>query len=222
MNDILSRLTFDEKKHKYFLDGKPIPGVTSITGRMIRKIGIERWRESVGTAAANKRLKEGGAIGTAIHDLCEAVNHQIVAGQNIMVDTDDEMVYNAVQGYVWWAMEKIGDIKYIEQKVASEKYMYGGKCDLVAKVDGGEGYRVIDIKSGTYRPEADTGLQVAAYDHALTEMGLVDELDNPIALHVKRDGSEVEAIEFKDPQGDFEAFVHFRAAYEWVQRRKLK
>ena len=62
-------LTFDEARHRYSLDGKPVTGVTTIIGKGLPKPGLPYWSAKVvAEAAADEAVTLATTIGTQGRD----------------------------------------------------------------------------------------------------------------------------------------------------------
>lgn len=195
-------LKFSPSGHRYWLDGRPIPGVTTLLGKGLPKPAIPYWaaRTVAEYVADNKpviemfydgprsvmvsALKESpwakrdtaAVRGTAVHALAERVIH----GEGVEVP---EELADHVQGYVDF-LEKF-DVTPIltERPVASRKHWYAGTFDSIVRFGRGPwaGMTVLkDIKTST-GVYGETGLQCAAYARADWYQGDDgEELDMPV------------------------------------------
>ncbi|WP_276670249.1 hypothetical protein [Schaalia cardiffensis] len=225
----MNGLVFDEARHRYTLDGKPVPGVTSILSGGLPKPGLTWWAaktvaetavlelsrlssdvEAGRTEDAVKWLKSSpfkerdraAARGTAVHALAE----QVVAGLEVDVPVDHA---NLVAGYVDFLDDNDVEPLLVEAKVASRAHWYAGTADLFATM-GGQTW-LFDLKTsrsvhGSYF------LQLAAYamadfyldaDGAEQPVPLVDRIG---VIHVTEEGSRL----YEGPPVD-EAFSAFQA-----------
>ena len=60
-NDLVTRVSFRDTGHQYFLDGKRIPSVTTILGNL-SKPGLPQWAANVGADAARDVLMKRAAV----------------------------------------------------------------------------------------------------------------------------------------------------------------
>lgn len=227
-------LKYSDKAHRYWLDGKPVPGVTTILGKGIPKPALPYWAakcvaeyvadepENVEALRAAGRdpmiaaLKgqpwvkrdEAAVRGTDVHALAEIVVH----GGEAEVP---EHLLGHVEGYVAWLDEFDVHPILTEKSVASRQHRYAGRFDFIGTIDAlGDDVWGLDWKTskGVY---GETALQVAAYVNAdfYVEDGSPDvELPLPVAtrigvVHVTEQGSWL--YDLGDPR---EAFDHFLAA----------
>ena len=165
---------------RYAINGRPVPGVTTILDGGYPKPALVNWsaNETARWAAENvDRHAELGPVrfaqeaakaryasnnaakvrGTMVHDLAERISH----GEE--VDVPAHLV-----GYVDAAIRFLDDLDVdpisTEQVVASVKHGYCGTFDLYADTDRG---RVLfDYKTSKSGPYPEAALQLAAYRHA--------------------------------------------------------
>ena len=204
-------LKFNPNNHSYRLDGRPVPGVTTLLGKGLPKPAIPYWAaksvaeyvidnaegveqlRSMGRGPAVAALKqvpwqkrdEAAVRGTDVHALAERVVH----GEP--VDVPAHLV-DHVEGYARWvdtfALEPI----LTERPVASRTNWYAGTFDLVGRI--GDTTWGLDIKTST-GIYGETALQIAAYmraefylDHIGAEQPL-PAVDRIGALHVTAGGT---------------------------------
>lgn len=181
-------LKFNEKSHRYRLDGKHVSGVTTILGGGIPKPALIRWAPAVvanwvanpenkgeltsllagdpDTAVRylkglpNRERDEAAERGTEVHDLAEKL---ILTGE---VDAPEDLA-GFIEGYLdfldRWQITPV----MAEQIIGNRAHWYSGKFDLIATspylADGKP--VMIDLKTskGVY---GETALQCAAYSRA--------------------------------------------------------
>jgi hypothetical protein len=172
-------LKFSEKAHRYWLDGKPIPGVTTLLGKGLPKPALPYWAakcvaeyvvdnpegveqlRQMGRGPAVAALKgvpwekrdEAAVRGTDVHAIAEDVIH----GRE--VDVPEHLLAH-VEGYTRWL--DAFDVQPIltERQVASRALWYAGTFDAIVRI--GDVTWGLDWKTskGVY---GSTALQVAAY-----------------------------------------------------------
>lgn len=221
-------LVFYEKSHRYKLDGRWVPGVTTIIGDGLPKPALPRWASksvaewvadheddveqlrSMGRGPLVEALKstpwqardEAAIRGTDIHGLAEDLAH----GREVEVP---EPLADAVTGYVQWLDDWQPEVIWTERPVASRKWWYAGKPDIVCRI--GADVWLLDWKSakGVY---GDNALQVAAYGNAefsLTPEGdeeALPHIDRYGVVHVRPDGTDL--YEVSDPAAAWKDFLH--------------
>lgn len=223
-------LRFNEAAHRYWLDGKPIPGVTTIIGDGLPKKALVYWaarsvaefvadnteqmRESfewMDRAQLVAMLKEtpwsqrdrAAVKGTDVHALAE----KLLADEEVEVPEHlAGYVESCVAFLDTWRVRPL----VVERPVAHRAHWWAGKPDLIGECpDGRTG--LFDWKTTASGIYPETALQLAAYSHAefYTTDG-EDELELPpidfcAAVHLREDGYDVIPV-----KGDDEAYKVFR------------
>jgi hypothetical protein len=198
-----SRLIFTESRHTYSLDGKRVPGVTTVIRKATAKdalppaaaketalwaaahageldtLGTDVW---VRTAAAAYRdtWNARASLGTRLHEAAR----QLVTGELLTPadpDTgeewpDDErrMAEHLARFFDDWDVRPMA----AERPVFHETDRWAGTLDLVARLGDGRRW-LIDYKTGASGIFPETSLQLAAYRNAThlqveTKDGLAD------------------------------------------------
>ena len=202
------------------------PSVTTVLA-VIRMPWLEQWRGRVGNEEADRRMTEGGGIGTRIHkavqlyvsrstciSLCRCDQHPCPGFlSRLSVD-----VRPALERYIPWHQENIAEVLFTEADVSSEKHAYFGRADAgVIFHDDPSQPAVIDYKSGS--ADEKTRLQLSAYQTgALETLGL--KLPRRVTVKVPKDGGPIERIEYdpEDAYDDWQAFLHLRAFWQrWYE-----
>lgn len=184
-------LAYDDRKHKYFCNGKEVPSVTTVLQVMPKellvawaaKMAAEKFDEMVKIGepldevrksvikdeikwAYKNKTKSAQAIGTLAHKFAEdIISWKLLKGKRPDAPTN-ENVKNAARAFCKWVDSS--HIKFVsaESKVMSKKHMYAGTCDIDAEI-GGERC-IVDLKTakGIYLEHV---CQVSAYVEALEE-----------------------------------------------------
>ena len=139
----------DEKKHKYTLQGKPAPGVTSV----FQSCGI-----GVNTFWTVEGREFGRAVHTAIH---------FYAQNDLDESTLHESIKPRLDAYISFCLDHNFKPDLIEQKMGHPTLKYCGTVDQVET-----GRLIVDFKCGQHLPEH--ALQMAAYAHCLPNPLLYD------------------------------------------------
>jgi len=181
-------LKFNAKLHRYWLDGKVTPGVTTLLGKGLPKPAIPYWAAKsvaeyvitnpdevaqlrlMGPGPAIAALKsvpweardKAAVRGTEVHALAEKVIH------GTALDEVPAELAAHVQGYVDWLDRFDVSAVLTERNVASRQWGYCGTFDAVVTFGRGPWAgrtAMIDLKtsSGIY---GETALQIAAYARA--------------------------------------------------------
>lgn len=172
-------------------DGTRVPGCTTVTGVM-NKPALVRWANQLGLKGidSSKYVDELASVGTLAHKLVE--NH-IAKAMKMEVDEDYSdytpnqmsLAENATLKFFSW--EKENKVEYLasELQMVSEKYRFGGCCDIYAKLNGKA--TLIDLKTskGIY---GEMFTQVAGYKMLLEENGY--PVEDVRILRIGRDESE--------------------------------
>lgn len=237
------RVAVVDSKGKVRGEGVKLPSVTTILGKALPKGGLEWWGYKIAchamTEAANdlpssiadgdelydllkKRkkvtpyteLKKAGSRGTDVHNYAEALLRR--EG----IDPDD--VPEEQQGYVdallkWYDEENVECVEpvAIEAPLFSLKHGFAGTCDLITK--RGNDYWVEDFK--TSKAVYDSHLiQLAAYEQAAKEMGLIPEGAN-VRKFVIRLGLDGE-YELSESRYTIDDFLKVMSVYNLLEGAK--
>lgn len=238
----MTTLKFNEKQHRYWLDGRAIPGVTTLIGKGLPKPALPYWAAKVVAeyvtdnpadveqlrsmgrepmVAALKAVpwesRDQAAIrGTAVHALAEKLIH----GEQVEVP---EHLDAHVAGYVAF-LDAFGvEPLLTERQVASRTHWYAGTFDAIVRI-GGETL-LLDWKTskGVY---GETALQTAAYAHAdfyVTADGDEEPLphiDGLGVVHVTEAGSSL--YRFTEPEAAWKDFRHVAWVANSVDRTKAQ
>lgn len=227
---------FDEKKHRYSLDGELLPGVTTILGTLAKpaliawasKMCAEYVKENLKdlkdldgvlvqakNAHAQKRDKAADA-GTDIHALIEIYiklcieNGGVAQGHEINEQPQ-------VSKFVDWALSNNVVFYESEKRVYSPIEKFAGTVDFTALVNGKRLIGDIKTTSGIY--DLSPFLQCAAYRHCLEEMG-EPNYEGSVIIRLGKDGS-FEEFYRHDPEGeDKETFLALLKVYKALVRFK--
>ncbi len=228
--------------HRYFLDGAPVEGVTTIINGGVPKPALVGWAaRSVAerVIARRKILTElnddeimnilrgvpyeerdiAAGRGTEVHHLAA----ELARGKEITVP--DELLGH-VDAYSSWhtAWQPAGMI--VEATVLNRQYSYMGTLDAIATLPE-LGLTLFDIKTGRSGVFAETALQLAAYGHAealllVDDAGAVVEhpmpaIDSYAALWLGTDSWEFYPMDVDEEA--FRAFLYAGGIHRWMKRR---
>ncbi len=215
-------LIFSAGNHRYYLDGKSIPGVTTIIG-VLDKPAIPKWAagavaeyvadhpdgvetlRGMGRGPMVQALKgipwqkrdDAGTRGNVLHDYAE----QILNGNEVEVDEEHvPVIEHAIAFMEDWHIEPL----LVEAACASREHWWAGTLDLIAKYrrpdTGHEGVAIFDWKSGkALYPEY--AWQLNAYAHAEFHGLRGDETPMPatdaaFGVQIRADGYDVAPFAF--------------------------
>jgi hypothetical protein len=231
-------LKFTESTHRYYLDGKPIPGVTTLLSGGIPKPALTHWAsKSVAEFVADnedfvaqlrqtgrgpmvaalkevpwQKRDEAAVRGTAVHALAE----ELVHGREVQVP---EHLADHVEGYVRWLDLWQPTPILVEKSVANVKHWYAGRFDLIADIRGTRWLLDVKTAKGVYGENA---LQCDSYRNAdfyveadapEVHLPMPEGIERLGVIHVRTDGSDLIPL---DSSG--EAFKDFTHA-AWTARR---
>ncbi|MGZ4621499.1 MAG: hypothetical protein ACXVGF_04575 [Blastococcus sp.] len=228
-------LKFNAKAHRYWLDGKPIPGVTTLLGKGLPKPAIPYWAaktvaefvidnpeqveqlRQMGRGPAVAALKgvpwerrdEAAVRGTDVHALAEEVLH----GRE--VDVPEHLVAH-VEGYARWVDAFGVEPVLTERQVAHRSLWYAGTFDAIVTIGGVRWLLDWKTSKGVY---GSTALQCAAYAGAefyVDDDGSeqpVPEVDRIGVVHITEAGTCLRP--FKDKEAAWKDWRHV----QWVATR---
>lgn len=237
-------LRFSPGGHRYTLDGRPVPGVTTILG-CLDKPALPKWAAStVATYVAEhadavehlralgpksmvnalkeipwKKRDDQGTRGNLLHDHAEA----LLNGDEIEVDDEDVPVMEHALDFMDdWHIEPL----VVEQPIGHRGDWWAGTPDLIARYrrpdNGHTGVGIFDWKSGKMiYPEL--VMQVNAYGHG--EFYGVDGDEHPVpecdagfGVHIRPDG--VDVYEARFGRDIYDEFREIRRVYDVVKRMR--
>lgn len=229
----MSRLTFDEKTHRYKLDNKRIPGVTTVLGGGIPKGALPRWyARKVGEyvrdnfdaldptdpAFVDKLVRApelerdtAAERGTRIHANAE----KLVKGEDVTITDDVDETNHVARFLDKWEIEGV----LAERRVVLFDPACGGTFDLIArspKINDGRPF-MTDWKSSN-NVYGDVALQLAPYSRADGYLGddgelhPLPEITYNMVWHITRHGVNAHPVSINAAEID-QAFEWFKAAY---------
>jgi hypothetical protein len=187
-----TRIDFEEQGHRYTLNGKPVPGVTSILEPLQK---LDDIPPDVLAAAAE--------FGQHVHAACHLHN----VG-DLDWDSLDPRLALYVRGYINFLTDSGMQVVHSEKRVGSVMYQYCGTLDLFGFLQRGRA--LIDLKSTAALPRI-VGPQTAAYNQALYET-TGDKATRRYCLHLKPEGYKL--VEQTNPQ-DFNVFLCALGVHRW-------
>jgi len=212
----------------YWLNGKRLPGTTTVIGRFKDSGGLLHWafkQGQSGAASLYEKRDEAGNIGTAAHSMIEAhINgeSETDALKNWSLGKEgEEQAENAYDMYLKWERQTGLKLlsKYQEIQLISPEYKFGGTPDAIGQID--DEIVLLDWKTsnGVYQ---DYIIQLAAYIHLINE-GVQMDSGEPLPFkvsggaHLLRFAKEYPDFGhyyFGDISSAWRQFQLFREAYE--------
>lgn len=165
-----ARLTFDEAKHEYRYDGRVVPSVTQILGRVYPDAYA-----GIPAAVLDRKAR----LGTAVHKAIELA----LEGR-----LEESTLHEEVRPYVtswrkWWERESIETIQLEEQ--AYHPLGYAMTRDFLGNRRGKR--LLIDWKT--------TNDPMLLHDVQVTGYWMLDEPDEAGCLYLNKDGEEANFIQ---------------------------
>ena len=217
-------------KKGYWLDGKRLPGTTTIIGRFKNSAGLMHWafqQGQSGTSHLYEQANIAADIGTLAHSMIEHhINGEDPRIGLSAVDAEHaDKATNAFEMYLEWEAQTGLKFlsKYQEIQLVSPEYKFGGTPDAIGEIDGKIWLLDWKTSNGVY---ADYLIQLAAYRHLIND-GIQIKTGAPLPFKVK-DGAHLLRFPKEFPDFDhrffgdlddaWEQFKHFRAAYEIDKR----
>lgn len=231
---------FNEKNHRYYFDGVPMVGVTTVIG-ILNKPALIGWAanmavdhiyESVGikpgkaalitinsevleearNAHARKR-DEGAEKGKDTHFYIEAIIKSAIDTNGGFIPQVNSFPDPQVEKFCKWANEKSVQFLASEKKMYSQKDMLAGTADFVCFIEGKK--YVGDIKTFNRMYDMSPFLQTAGYRYMLQEMGEKD-FHGSVIIMLGKDGSFGEFFRVDDSGEDVTTFLQLLAVYRAI------
>lgn len=222
-------LKFSDHQHRYWLDGRPIPGVTTLIKGGLPAPALMYWSartvaeyvadhdadvqqlRGMGRGPMVAALKEvpwqrrnsAAVRGTDVHTLAE----RLVAGEQ--VDVPDHLAGH-VEACVRFLDEWQPKPLVTEVAVAHRTHWWAGRLDLIAEMPDGRN-ALLDWKTAASGIWPETAFQLAAYCHAEFYAPEPDaetplpQIDWCAAVHLRAEGYDVIPV-----RADDEVYKQFR------------
>ena len=127
------------KRHYVTPDGNKYISITSLLSNL-SKADIQKWRERVGEAEANKISTKASRQGTSVHSICETYIKNEYGYLDGRMPNEIDM-FSSIQSL----LNRIDNIQVVEGAVYSDELQLAGRTDLIAEFDGN--LSVIDYKT---------------------------------------------------------------------------
>lgn len=204
--DILDKLHFTAKGHRYTLDGARILSVTQVIDKYLPYNGI-------GESILEEARLRGNLVHklTAMHDMGEPFNQSDVEEAGL-------------EGYLSAWQDAKRDLQMVvvgvEERCYHRKYRYTGTVDRTAwvTIKGKTSFDVLDIKSGSVEPEY--AWQTAAYMMALNDGRVGDKIVGRHLVQLFPNGKY--KLHTHDDRADCDAFVAALTLAMWRMKYARK
>ncbi|MDL2293186.1 hypothetical protein LJC60_00985 [Ruminococcaceae bacterium OttesenSCG-928-D13] len=165
----LDNLTFEEERHLYWVDGRPIHSVSHylkpISGQVYQSID-----KDVLDAAAHR--------GTAVHFAIELYN-----AFGVVEVSDECRPY--LDAYLAWHSKNHPENIFEERRVYHPTYWYAGTSDQISTI--GDSLWIVDYKAVAQLHPFLVGPQLAAYAKAWQAHGV--QIEHVASLHLQKNGN---------------------------------
>lgn len=224
-------LKFSPRAHRYWLDGRPIPGVTTLIKGGLPAPALTYWAartvaeyvadhdaeveqlRGMGRASMVAALKEtpwtardtAAVRGTEVH----ALGERLVHGDEVEVP---DHLAGHVDAYVRWLDLWQPTPVLTERSVANRQHWYAGRFDLIADIAGVRWLLDLKTARGVY---GDNALQTDAYRNAEfyvddddpdTEKPLPEGIERLGVVHIRDDGADL--VPLQSDGVPFRIFLH--------------
>ena len=215
-------LQFNEKSHRYTIDGKPLTGVTTILSVMAKPALIQ-WAANMSVAYVKEHLtdlkdldevlkvaktahrlkkEEAADVGTIAHKWIE----DWINGEK---PKPDPLVDHMTSNFVKWAEENKVEFIEAEKRVYSKVHWFAGTLDFLCKMNGKTYLGDLKTSSGIYD---EYFYQTSAYQLALNEHDPDIKIDGHVIINCKKDGGFNKKFSF-DYDKNIKAFMGAIAIY---------
>jgi len=233
------RVNSGRSGHRYYLDGSPVEGVTTIINGGVPKPALVGWaaREVAERVIARRKIltelnddeimnilrnvpweeRDKAAVrGTEVH----AYAARLARGETVDVP---ELLVGYVDAYrSWWEAWHPSEPVIVEATVINRQYRYMGTLDWLGAIPE-LGLTLLDVKTGKSGVFAETALQLAAYGNAETlvvgdeERPMPGPIDTYAALWLTPDSWVFYPMDVGE--AEFRAFLYAGGIHRWVKRR---
>jgi len=216
-------------KGGYKVNGKTVPGVTTIIGRFKDSGGLLYWAFEQGKAAERGEISslydkrdEAAEAGTLAHSMVES--HIYRKPLPDLTDVPQEIVSQASQGYlnyVRWQEDNKIEIVYQEMEMVSTEFMFGGCPDALGFDSRGD-LCILDFKtSNAIYP--DYLLQISAYKQLWEENNPSEPITGGFhLLRFSKEHADFAHHFWSELDDAWEQFKLFRKAYDLDKKLKQR
>lgn len=136
-------LSFNAERHRYTLDGRDVPAVTTICN-LADAHDLLKIQASLGPAEMERRRIAGASHGAAVHAAAAA----IARGIPLLPVQQSERYAASVEVLGNWFADNVSEVLACELIMASPRLWVAGTPDLIAVLKNGSRPTIIDYKTG--------------------------------------------------------------------------
>lgn len=202
---------------QYRVDGKRVPGVTTIIGVM-DKPALKYWANKMGLQGIDIRqyVDDKADIGTLAHEMILAHLRGEEPNTDYYTKAQIDLAENSFLKYLDWEKGKQLRPILLEEPLVSQTLKYGGTIDNYCELDGA--FTLVDYKTsgGIYD---EMFIQLAGYQHLLQENG--HKVTHTKILRIGRSEDEgFEERDMYDLSKHFDIFCHCLEIYRLKKQIK--
>lgn len=211
------KLNVKRKPHQSYFnkDGVKVPGVTTVLN-ILTKPNLLDWAWKCGLEGIDyKKERDTKAdIGTLAHSLVTDYLTGDETDYSNFTDEEIDKAENCVLSFFEWHKNNQLKVQFVEKQLVSEKYQYGGTCDIYGTILGIP--VLIDLKTGKAIYE-DYRYQLAAYKQLLIENGYPVTLCKIIRIG-REENEGFEVLDFEDTDTEMMIFLSALNIYQLKNR----
>lgn len=205
--------------HRYYIDGKRVPAVSTVVGQLgWSREPLMRWAHRIGASGQELEAARAGPAdaGTLAHAAIEGS----IQGQTVDLSRIEDAlrapVLKILDRWKEWSERTVAEILLSEAELTSASLLYGGRLDMLFRGKDGRIW-LCDVKTGALYAEA--LVQAAGYA-MLVEENTTHRVDVLAILRVPRESDSITTLERPyDREGpEVETFRACRRLYT-LQRR---
>jgi hypothetical protein len=210
------KIEFNEKNHRYKLEGGFLPSVTGIL-EFFPKPALLRWYKSLTPEQIAEQETKGKGIGTDVHNAFE----RVIKGEKVSIETEYPIeVQTALKSALEWLKSNKIEVIATELPVGSKEYLYCGKIDCIAKLNNDIVLFDWKTSKGFF---VDMKLQVLAYQQAFKETYGI-EVDKCIIVRFDKNTGIPEPFEIPKEKWElyFYEFRNIKEVYNFIKEENKK
>jgi len=193
------------------------PSVTEIIA-ILNKPYLNRWFGKVGNQEAARVSKEAAELGKDVHNKIEEYLTDGVIASTYSALNNSSQVFDLFSTWVTWWIHGKYDVKALEKKVISKKYLYGGTFDAILLHKTSNTIYLTDWKVSNNEDKF-RRLQLAGYAQAYyEEMG--EKLINGLIVRIDKNEQKVYEEHISNLWNYVPLFLACRKLYDFVYSRK--